>query len=67
MKANELRNKTVADLQQQLLELRKELFNLRVQAATTQAVKPHVAGKARKDIASIKTVFNEKAAGTDAV
>lgn len=61
MKASELRNKTVAELQQQLLELRKELFNLRVQAATTQTVKPHAPGKARKSIARIKTVLNEKA------
>jgi large subunit ribosomal protein L29 len=63
MKASELRTKTVAELQQQLLELQKELFNLRVQAVTTQAVKAHVPGKARKDIARIKTVLNEKAAG----
>lgn len=61
MKASELRNKTAAELQQQLLELRKELFNLRVQAATTQAVKPHAAGKSRREIARIKTVLNEKA------
>lgn len=66
MKASELRKKTVTELQQQLLELRKELFNLRVQAATTQAVKPHAAGKARKEVARIKTVLNEKAAETNA-
>lgn len=66
MKASELRNKTEAELLQQLLELRKELFNLRVQAATTQVVKPHASGKARKDIARIKTVLNEKAAGRNA-
>ena len=66
MKATELRKKTAAELQQQLLELRKELFNLRVQAATTQAVKPHAPGKARKEIARIKTVLNEKAAGSNA-
>ena len=61
MKASELRKKTETELQQQLLELRKELFNLRVQAATTQAVKPHAPGKSRREIARIKTVLNEKA------
>jgi large subunit ribosomal protein L29 len=66
MKASELRTKTVAELQQQLLELQKELFNLRVQSVTTQAVKPHAPGKARKEIARIKTVLNEKAAGRNA-
>ena len=65
MKAIELRKKTAAELQQHLLELRQELFNLRVQAATTQAVKPHAPGKARKEIARIQTVLNEKAAGTE--
>jgi large subunit ribosomal protein L29 len=66
MKASELRTKTVAELQQQLLELQKELFNLRVQSATTQTVKPHAPGKSRKEIARIKTVLNEKAAGRNA-
>jgi large subunit ribosomal protein L29 len=65
MKVDELRKKTKAELEQHLLELRKELFNLRIQAATTQAVKPHAAGKSRKEIARTKTVLNEKAAGTE--
>ncbi|HEY3488481.1 MAG TPA: 50S ribosomal protein L29 [Gammaproteobacteria bacterium] len=66
MNAGELRKKTAIELQQQLLELRKELFNLRIQSTTTQTAKPHAPGKARKQIARIKTVLNEKAAGKNA-
>ncbi len=56
MKASELRNKTAAELQQELLSLRKEQFALRLQRATGQAVKPDQFSKVRRNIARAKTV-----------
>jgi large subunit ribosomal protein L29 len=56
MKASELRNKSPAELQQELLSLRKEQFALRLQRATGQAVKPDQFSKVRRNIARAKTV-----------
>ena len=56
MKASELRSKSAAELQQELLSLRKEQFALRLQRATGQAVKPDQFGKVRRNIARAKTV-----------
>ena len=56
MKASELRNKTPAELRQELLSLRKEQFALRLQRATGQAVKPDQFAKVRRNIARAKTV-----------
>ena len=63
MKASELRNKSPAELQQELLSLRKEQFALRLQRATGQAVKPDQFGKVRKNIARVKTVQGVLRAG----
>ncbi|PWG62110.1 50S ribosomal protein L29 [Sediminicurvatus halobius] len=60
MNASELRGKGVADLNQELLERRKEQFNLRMQQATGQLSRPDQMRKVRRDIARIKTVLNEK-------
>lgn len=59
MKANELRKKSEPELQQELLELRKEQFNLRMQAASGQLPRPHQFTRVRRDIARIKTVLHE--------
>ena len=61
MKASELRQKSVAELQEELVELRREQFNLRMQQATGQLNHNHEHGRVRKDIARIKTVINEMA------
>ena len=61
MKASELRNKSAAELQQELLSLRKEQFALRLQRATGQAVKPDQFGKVRKNVARLKTVLRQNA------
>jgi large subunit ribosomal protein L29 len=63
MKASELRNKSVAELQQELLSLRREQFALRLQRATGQAVKPDQFGKVRKSIARVKTVQRAQRVG----
>ena len=59
MKADELRNKSADELTQELLELRREQFNLRMQRATGQLARPHEYGRVRKDIARVKTVMAE--------
>jgi len=61
MKVKELRDKTDAELADELLKLRREQFNLRMQAATGQGAKPDQHGKVRKSIARLKTVQGERA------
>lgn len=60
MKATELRDKSVEELQQALLGLLKDQFNLRMQKATGQLAQTHLVGQVRRDIARVKTVLNEK-------
>ena len=62
MKTSELRAKNDADLQNELLDLRKAQFGLRMQVATQQLTNTSQVGKVRKDIARIKTIQCEKAA-----
>ena len=59
MRAEELRSKSVDELEQELLELRREQFNLRMQRSTGQLNRPHEYGRVRKDIARVKTVMAE--------
>ncbi|MDH5178022.1 MAG: 50S ribosomal protein L29 [Gammaproteobacteria bacterium] len=61
MKAKDLRAKSHAELQDELLKLRREQFNLRMAAASGQAAKPDQAGKVRRNIARVKTVQGELA------
>jgi large subunit ribosomal protein L29 len=63
MKASELQKKSVTELHNELLSLRREQFALRLQRATGQAVKPDQFGKVRKNIARLKTVQRAKRAG----
>jgi large subunit ribosomal protein L29 len=62
MKIDEVRKMTPDQLQDSLLSLKKEQFNLRFQAATGQLEKTHRASEIRKDIARIKTVLRGKSA-----
>jgi large subunit ribosomal protein L29 len=55
-----LRDKSDAELGEELLKLRREQFNLRMQAATGQGAKPDQYGKVRKSIARLKTVQHER-------
>lgn len=66
MNAQELRNKSTKELQDELLALRREQFNLRMQKATGQLARPDQVSKVRKNIARIKTVLNEKLKAGDA-
>ena len=60
MKIDEIRKFSSDELAAQLLQLKKEQFNLRFQAATGQVEKTHRMGEVRKDIARIKTVLRGK-------
>ena len=61
MKATELRSKNVDELNNELIELRRAQFNLRMQAGTQQLNNPDQMKKTRRNIARIKTVLAEKA------
>jgi len=65
MKAADLRAKSVDELNEELVELRREQFNLRMQHATGELTHNHEHGRVRKDIARVKTILNElkRAAG----
>src|SRR5690606_39734704 len=60
MKASELREKSVEELNGVLLAQLKEQFKLRMQAATGQLGQTHLLAKARKDIARVKTALDRK-------
>ena len=60
MSAKDLRQKSSADLQKELLDLRREQFNLRMASATGQAAKPDQFTKVRRNIARVKTVMAEQ-------
>ncbi len=60
MKAAEFRSKSAAELQEELIKLRREQFNLRMQRASGQLAKPDQFRKVRKDIARLKTVMGEQ-------
>ncbi|ANP63516.1 MULTISPECIES: 50S ribosomal protein L29 [Vibrio] len=61
MKAQDLREKSVEELNAELMNLLREQFNLRMQAATGQLQQTHALKAVRRDIARVKTVLTEKA------
>ncbi len=61
MNANELRSKTVEELKTELLDLKKEQFNLRFQSASGQLENTARVRQIRRDIARIKTVLGQQA------
>lgn len=60
MKANEIRKMSAAELDAKLVELKKNLFMLRMQHATNQLDNPLQIAVVKKDIARIKTIIREK-------
>jgi len=60
MKTSEIRGKNDEELREELLELRKEQFNLRMQQATGQLVRSDQYRAVRRNIARVKTVMNER-------
>ncbi|NLL47407.1 MAG: 50S ribosomal protein L29 [Firmicutes bacterium] len=63
MKAKEVRDLSVNELEVKLDELKEELFNLRFQLATGQLDNPMRISAVRKDIARVKTVMRERELG----
>jgi len=59
MKANKIREMSVNELEQKLLELKGELFNLRFQMATGQLENPIKVRDVKKSIARVKTILRE--------
>jgi large subunit ribosomal protein L29 len=62
MKPNELRAKDVAQLNQELNDLLKAQFSLRMQVATQQLTNNSQLKKTRRDIARVRTIIAQKAA-----
>lgn len=62
MKASELRVKSAADLEKELLSLTKAQFGLRMQVATQQLNNNSQLLKVRRDIARVQTILTEKGA-----
>jgi len=60
MNAKELRSKSPADLQQELTDLLRAQFSLRMQKATQQLSNSSQLRKVRRDIARVRTVLGEK-------
>ncbi len=61
MNAAELREKSVEELNTQLIELLQEQFNLRMQNSTGQLAQTHQLKTVRRNIARVKTILTEKA------
>ncbi len=61
MSAAELRDKTLEQLREELVTLKKEQFNLRFQGATGQLENTARVRTVRREIATVMTVLNEKA------
>ena len=59
MGMKELRELSVSDLRKELIDLRREQFNLRMQKGSENGPKPHQFGQVRRSIARIKTRLNE--------
>jgi len=62
MKAKELRAKSAPELNQELLELLKEQFKLRMQVATQQLNRTSELKRVRRSVARVRTLLTEKAA-----
>lgn len=60
MKASEIKEKTQAELEKELTELKSELFKLRFQLVTNQLENPMKLKDVKKSIARIKTVMRER-------
>ena len=60
MKANEIKNLSVEELNKKLEDLKKDLFMLRMQHATNHLDNPIKISNVRRDIARVKTVLREK-------
>jgi len=56
----EYKDKSEVELNEELLNLRKEQFNLRMQQGAGEMSRPHLFKNVRRDIARVKTILTEK-------
>lgn len=63
MKASEIKEMTLVELNNKLVDLRKELFNLRFQHAVNQLDNPMRIKAVKKDIARVKTFIRKQESG----
>jgi large subunit ribosomal protein L29 len=59
VKFQELENKTVSELYQKAIDLKKEMLNLRIQAKTSQLTNPARIRECRRDFARIQTKLKQ--------
>jgi large subunit ribosomal protein L29 len=60
MKASDVRKMSTAELETKLGELKKDLFQLRLQNATNQLENPVKIAEVKRDIARVKTIIREQ-------
>ena len=60
MELKQLRQKSAQELNEHMLDLRKEQFSLRMQKATGQLAKTHEARRVRREIARVNTLLGQK-------
>ena len=66
MDVTDLRDMAADELKGELLRLRKEHFNLRMQRASGQLGQTHLVQETRRDIARVKTIMREQASADEA-
>ncbi len=59
MKAKEIREMNVDEMNRKITDLKEELFNLRFQQGSGQLENPTLIGKKRRDIARLETIIRE--------
>ena len=60
MKASEVRKMSSAELESKLMDLKKDLFQLRLQHATNQLDNPVRIAQVKRDIARVKTIIRQQ-------
>ena len=60
MKPNEIRDKSIAELNEELVALKEELFRLRFQHATNQLENPLKLRTVKRDMARVRTILRER-------
>lgn len=59
MKADEIKNLSIAELKQKEITLNQEIFNLKFQKSTGQLGNTSILGKTKKDLARVKTMLKQ--------
>ena len=59
MKTSDIRKMSKEEIEKKIIELKTELFDLRMKQATGNLDKPHKINALRKDVARLKTILNE--------